>query len=118
MTLGSGVTIGGSTTATAMKRSGVHVLVENGTNTATHSIESAATIHSTEFGLLMDNRGSGNVEVTNSGSITTTTMGGSPSNKSGIRILDWSHSPPGSFGGDSRDADTTTHGHELRAPSR
>ena len=108
VTLGSGVTIGGSTTATAMKRSGVHVLVENGTNTATHSIESAATIHSTEFGLLMDNRGSGNVEVTNSGSITTTTMDGSPSNKSGIRILDWSHSPPSSFGGDSRTADTTT----------
>ncbi len=108
VTLGSGVTIG--TETTAMTRSGVHVLVDNGANTATQKIDSAATIYSTEFGLIMDSRGAGNVEVMNRGSITTTTTGGNASNKSGIRILDWTHSPgrDNSFGGDSRTADTTT----------
>ncbi len=106
--LGSGVTIG--TETTAMTRSGVHVLVENGANTATQKIDSAATIYSTEFGLIVDNRGAGNVEVMNRGSITTTTTGDNAGNKSGIRILDWTHSPErdNSFGGDSRTADTTT----------
>ena len=112
VTLGSGVTIG--TSATPMKRSGVHVLVDgDGGNTATHRITSAATIHSQQFGILMDNRGSGNSEVTNTGSITTTTAvpatGGNALDKAGIRVLDWRHNPAGdSLGGRDRTADTTT----------
>ena len=105
-TLGGGVDIG--TSSAPMQRSGIHVLVENGGNTGTHTITSAATIHSAEFGIIMDNRGASDTVITNSGSITTTTAGGSASNKSGIRILDWSHNPAGgSYGGDSRTADTT-----------
>ena len=104
--LGGGVDIG--TSSAPMQRSGIHVLVENGGNTGTHTITSAATIHSAEFGIIMDNRGASDTVITNSGSITTTTAGGSTSNKSGIRILDWSHNPAGgSYGGDSRTADTT-----------
>ena len=107
VTLGSGVTIGAF--GTPMKKYGVTVLAEMGANTAMQKIESAATIHSTEFGLLMDNRGAGDSVVTNSGSITTTATGGAVGDKSGIRILDWSHNPSGgSIGGDSRTADTKT----------
>ena len=106
VTLGGGVTIGAE--AAPMQNFGVHVLVETSTNTAAHKIESAATIHSTGFGLLMDNRGAGDSVVTNSGSITTTGTGGVAGQKSGIRVLDWSHSPPGSLGGDSRTASTST----------
>ena len=106
VTLGGGVTIG--TEAAPMQNFGVHVLVDATANTAAHKIESAATIHSTGFGLLMDNRGAGDSVVTNSGSITTTETGGVAGQKSGIRVLDWSHSPPGSLGGDSRTADTST----------
>ncbi len=105
-TLGGGVDIG--TSSAPMQRSGIHVLVENGGNTGDHTITSGATIHSTAFGIIMDNRGAGDTEITNSGSITTTETGGSASDKSGIRILDWSHNPAGgSYGGDSRTADTT-----------
>ncbi len=107
VTVGSGVDIGTSTAP--MRQYGVFVLATEGTNTATQKIDSAATIHSTEFGLLMDARGAGDTEVINSGSITTAATGGSAGNKSGIRILDWSHNPSGnSFGGDSRTASTTT----------
>ena len=110
VTLGSGVTIGTSTAP--MRRFGVHVLVENGDNTATQTITSAATIHSRQFGLLMDNRGSGDSAITNTGSITTTAAMGSDYNafdKAGIRVLDWRHSPGGdSLGGRDRTADTTT----------
>ena len=101
VTLGSGVAIGTSTAP--MKHYGVQVLVTESTNTADHGIDSAATIHSTGFGLLMDARGSGSTTVTNSGSITTAETGGNAGQKSGIRILDWS----GGFG-DDRTADTTT----------
>ena len=101
VTLGSGVTIG---TATApMRHYGVTVLVTESSNTAAHGIDSAATIHSTGFGLLMDARGSGSTTVTNSGSITTATTGGTVGQQSGIRVLDWS----GGFG-DDRTANTTT----------
>ena len=107
VTVGSGVDIG--TSMAPMRQYGVFVLATEGTNTATQKIDSAATIHSTEFGLLMDARGAGDTEVINSGSITTAATGGNAGNKSGIRILDWSHNPPGnSFGGDSRTASTTT----------
>ena len=107
VTVGSGVDIG--TSMAPMRQYGVFVLATEGTNTATQKIDSAATIHSTEFGLLMDARGAGDTEVINSGSITTAATGGSAGNKSGIRILDWSHNPSGnSFGGDSRTASTTT----------
>ena len=74
VTLGSGVVIGTSTTP--MKKSGVRVLVTRAGNTATHSIVSAATIHSQGFGLLMDNRSAGNSMVTNEGSITTAATNG------------------------------------------
>ena len=107
VTVGSGVTIG--TASAPMKQYGVFVLTTEGDNTAAHSIDSAATIHSVNFGLLMDARGAGNVVVKNSGSITTAATGGDASQKSGIRVLDWSHNPGGnSFGGDSRTATTTT----------
>ena len=107
VTIGSGVTIG--TASAPMKHYGVNMLAVEGTNTGDQTVTSAATIHSTEFGILMDNRGSGDTEVTNSGSITTATAGGNAGNKSGIRVLDWSHNPSGgSYGGDSRTADTTT----------
>ena len=99
--LGSGVVIG--TSSAPMKHYGVHVLVTESTNTAAHSIASAATIHSQGFGLLMDARGSGSTTITNSGSITTYAAGGNAGQKSGIRVLDWS----GGFG-DDRTADTTT----------
>ena len=101
VTLGSGVVIG--TASAPMKHYGVHVLATESTNTAAHSIASAATIHSQGFGLLMDARGSGSTTVTNSGSITTYAAGGNAGQKSGIRVLDWS----GGFG-DDRTADTTT----------
>ena len=101
MTLGSGVVIG--TSSAPMKHYGVHVLVTESTNTAAHSIASAATIHSQGFGLLMDARGSGSTRVTNSGSITTYAAGGNAGQKSGIRVLDWT----GTYG-DDRTADTTT----------
>ena len=88
VTLGSGVDIG--TEAAPMKRSGVHVLVERADNTADHTITSAADIHSAGFGILMDPRGSGNVVVTNSGSIVNAAVtGGTTGNADGIRILDW-----------------------------
>ena len=110
VTLGSGVRIGTSTAP--VRRSGVHVLVENGDNTATQTITSAATIHSRQFGLLMDNRGSGNSVITNTGSITTTAAIANDYNafdKAGIRVLDWRHNPGGdSLGGRDRTADTTT----------
>ena len=107
VTVGSGVTIG--TASAPMKQYGVFVLTTEGDNTAAHSIDSAATIHSVNFGLLMDARGAGNVVVKNSGSITTAATGGDAGQKSGIRVLDWSHNPGGnSFGGDSRTATTTT----------
>ena len=112
VTLGSDVAIGGRRgggSQVAMGQYGVYVLVEMGGNTATHTITSAATISSNEFGLLMDNRGAGDSVVTNSGSITVTPVGGAPGHKSGIRILDWSHNPAGgSLGGDSRTASTKT----------
>ena len=101
VTLGSGVTIG--TEDIPMRHRGVHVLVEIPSNTATHSIDSAADIYSTEWGLLMDARGSGNTAVTNSGSIVTSATGGNAAYKSGIRILDWS----GNYG-DNRTAATRT----------
>ena len=101
VTLGSGVVIG--TSSAPMKHYGVHVLVTESTNTAAHSIASAATIHSQGFGLLMDARGSGSTRVTNSGSITTYAAGGNAGQKSGIRVLDWT----GTYG-DDRTADTTT----------
>ena len=86
--LGSGVDIG--TMAAPMKRSGVHVLVERADNTADHTITSAADIYSAGFGILMDPRGSGNVMVTNSGSIVNAAVtGGTTGNADGIRILDW-----------------------------
>ena len=86
--LGSGVDIG--TMAAPMKRSGVHVLVERADNTADHTITSAADIYSAGFGILMDPRGSGNVVVTNSGSIVNAAVtGGTTGNADGIRILDW-----------------------------
>ncbi len=88
VTLGSGVDIG--TMAAPMKRSGVHVLVERADNTADHTITSAADIYSAGFGILMDPRGSGNVVVTNSGSIVNAAVtGGTTGNADGIRILDW-----------------------------
>ncbi len=101
VTLGSGVTIG--TASAPMRHYGVTVLVTESGNTADHGIDSAATIHSTGFGLLMDARGSGSTTVTNSGSITTAATGGTTGQQSGIRVLDWS----GGFG-DDRTADTTT----------
>ena len=101
VTLGSGVTIG--TASAPMRHYGVTVLVTESGNTADHGIDSAATIHSTGFGLLMDARGSGSTTVTNSGSITTAATGGTAGQQSGIRVLDWS----GGFG-DDRTADTTT----------
>ena len=101
VTVGSGVTIG--TASAPMKHYGVTVLVTESSNTADHGIDSAATIHSTGFGLLMDARGSGSTTVTNSGSITTAVTGGTDGQQSGIRVLDWS----GGFG-DDRTADTTT----------
>ena len=101
VTLGSGVTIGAS--GTPMKKYGVHVLVENSGNSATHTITSAAAIHSVGFGLLMDNRGSGDSAVTNTGSITTAATGGTTGQQSGIRVLDWTGTR-----GDDRTADTTT----------
>ena len=100
VTVGGGVTIGAA--SAPMKHYGVFTLVTESDNTGDHSITSAATIHSTEFGILMDARGSGDASVANSGSITTSTTGGAY-NKSGIRVLDWS----GGFG-DDRTADTTT----------
>ena len=88
VTLGSGVDIG--TMDAPMKRSGVHVLVERADNTADHTITSAADIYSAGFGILMDPRGSGNVVVTNSGSIVNAAVtGGTTGNADGIRILDW-----------------------------
>ena len=101
VTLGSGVTIG--TASAPMRHYGVTVLVTESSNTADHGIGSAATIHSTGFGLLMDARGSGSTTVTNSGSITTAATGGNTGQQSGIRVLDWS----GGFG-DDRAAETTT----------
>ncbi len=101
VTLGSGVNIG--TASNPMKRYGVFVLTIESDNTGDHSISSAATIHSTEFGILMDARGSGDTSVTNSGSITTAQTGGTSWLKSGIRVLDWSGGR-----GDDRTADTTT----------
>ncbi len=101
VTVGSGVTIG--TASAPMKHYGVTVLVTESGNTADHGIASAATIHSTGFGLLMDARGSGSTTVTNSGSITTAATGGTAGQQSGIRVLDWS----GGFG-DDRAAETTT----------
>ena len=101
VTVGGGVTIGAA--SAPMKHYGVFTLVIESDNTGDHSITSAATIHSTEFGILMDARGSGNTSVANSGTITTSTTGGGAYNKSGIRVLDWS----GGFG-DDRTADTTT----------
>ena len=101
VTLGSNVAIG--TSMAPMKKFGVTVLVEIGTNTATQTIASAATIHSTEWGLMMDNRGRGNTAITNTGSITTEATGGTIYNKSGIRVLDWSGNR-----GANRTADTTT----------
>jgi len=101
VTLGSGVNIG--TASNPMKRYGVFVLTIESDNTGDHSISSAATIHSTEFGILMDARGSGDTSVTNSGSITTAQTGGTSWHKSGIRVLDWSGGR-----GDDRTADTTT----------
>ena len=88
VTLGSGVDIG--TMAAPMKRSGVHVLVERADNTADHTVTSAADIYSAGFGILVDPRGSGNVVVTNSGSIVNAAVtGGTTGNADGIRILDW-----------------------------
>ena len=101
VTLGSGVNIG--TASNPMKRYGVFVLTIESDNTGDHSISSAATIHSTEFGILMDARGSGDTSVTNSGSITTAQTGGTVWHKSGIQVLDWSGGR-----GDDRTADTTT----------
>ena len=101
VTIGSGVAIG--TMTAPMKHYGVQVLVTESTNTADHTITSAATIHSTGFGLLMDARGSGDTAVTNSGSITTAETGGTAGQQSGIRVLDWT----GGFG-DDRTADTAT----------
>ena len=107
VTIGSGVEIG--TASAPMRQYGAFVLTIEGTNTAAQTIDSAATIHSANFGLLMDARGAGNVVVKNSGSITTAATGGDTSQKSGIRVLDWSHNPSGNtFGGDSRTATTTT----------
>ena len=88
VTLGSGVDIG--TMAAPMKRSGVHVLVEQADNTADHTITSAADIYSAGYGILMDARGSGNTVVTNSGSIVNAAVtGGTTGQAAGIRILDW-----------------------------
>ena len=101
VTLGSNVAIG--TAETPMKKFGVTVLVETAGNSGAQTIASAATIHSREWGLMMDNRGEGNTEVTNSGSITTSETGGNAYWKSGIRVLDWSGNR-----GVNRTADTTT----------
>ena len=101
VTLGSGVTMG--TSDDPMAEYGVQLLVIQGANSGVHSIDSAATIHSADWGLLMDARGSGNTMVTNSGSITTSEIGGTAGRKSGIRVLDWSGNR-----GVNRTADTTT----------
>ena len=131
VTLGSNVAIG---TATApMTKFGITVLTETAedltdadpanhvVNTGAQTVTTAATIHSTEFGIIMDNRGRGNTAVTNTGSITTATTGGNLGLKDGIHILDWSHNfgrdetnpgdgdgEAGKFGGDARTTTTTT----------
>ena len=131
VTLGSGVTIGTSTLP--VKKYGIQVLTETDENLATgvvntgaQKVTTAATIHSTDYGILIDNRGRGNTEVTNTGSITTATTGGNLGLKDGIHILDWSHtlnlgsdeSSPGAgdgtagsaanFGGNARTTTTKT----------
>ena len=116
-----------------MTKFGITVLTETGedltdadpanhvVNTGAQTVTTAATIHSTEFGIIMDNRGRGNTAVTNTGSITTAATGGSANLKDGIHILDWSHNyggdetnpgdgdgQAGKFGGDARTTTTKT----------
>ena len=100
VTLGRGVTIGA--TSAPMGEYGVQLLVIQGTNSGVHKIESAARIHSAQWGLLMDARGSGDTMVTNSGSITISETGGNASWKSGIRVLDWSGNNGSSRTGNTR----------------
>ena len=101
MTVGSGVTIGSMTAP--VNAQGIYLFAEQPANTGASLIASAAAIHSRGFGILMDRRGSGDVTVTNSGSIVTAAAGGQPTQKSGIRVMDSTANR-----GDGRTASTRT----------